>query len=402
MEAGEKQVSGELVDFVALGPGVAREHAGADRPLEPGVRGVARSPRRGGSARSTSDPGVFESVCVLHLRATFVGRCRREPCLGGAPRAAISGAPRRSCRGRAPPDGAAPARSASHARKPARGVGSRQAPHQEGDREARADSGSVASRSGADRSAGPVSACGGPRHPTWAEQVASFCPVRELLPGDRPADWLEQGKLSAPERMEAPVGKPLQYKVQFTATEEYVDLMERAAALLSNRGEDNGIEQIQLRALRLLVERLEKRRFGAPESSSKEVKKAPDPAAPRSRHIPARVRRAVFERDGARCTHVDASGQRCRETHHLELHHLLPFARGGAHAAANLTLRCAAHNAHAAELDFGPEHIGRQRDSCPHESERRAWLQATSPAAVAASAERDPRDARLGSPRGRG
>jgi hypothetical protein len=51
--------------------------------------------------------------------------------------------------------------------------------------------------------------------------------------------------------MEAPVGKPLRYKVQFTATEEYVDLMERAAALLSNRGEHDGIEQIQLRALRL-------------------------------------------------------------------------------------------------------------------------------------------------------
>src|SRR5688572_7743167 len=106
-------------------------------------------------------------------------------------------------------------------------------------------------------------------HPTWAEQVASFCPVRELLPGDRPADWIEGGKRSVPERIEAPLGKPLQYKVQFTATEEYVDLVERAAALLSNSGEGNGIEQIHLRALRLLVERLEKRRFGAPAPSSK-------------------------------------------------------------------------------------------------------------------------------------
>ena len=213
-------------------------------------------------------------------------------------------------------------------------------------------------------------------HPTWAEQVASFCPVRELPPGDRPADWLEQGNLSAPERIEAPISKPLQYKVQFTANEEYVGLMERAAALLSNRGDDNGIEQIQLRALRLLVERLEKRRFGAPEPSSKKVKKAPSPAASRSRHVPARVRRAVFERDGARCAHVDTGGQRCRETHHLELHHLVPFARGGAHAAANLTLRCAAHNALAAELDFGADHIERQREACPDDAERRAALQA--------------------------
>jgi hypothetical protein len=230
-------------------------------------------------------------------------------------------------------------------------------------------------------------------HPTWAEQVASFCPVRELTPGDRPADWVKQDALSAPERIEPLVSKPLQYKVQFTATEEYVDLMERAAALLSNRGDDNGIEEIQLRALRLLVERLEKRRFGAPEPSSTKVKKAPNPAAPRSRHIPARVRRAVFERDGARCAHVGTGGQRCRETHHLKLHHLVPFARGGAHTATNLALRCSAHNALAAELDFGTDQIEKRQDSCAHESERRARSHGTPPlSAVRASGDRLPRD----------
>jgi hypothetical protein len=53
---------------------------------------------------------------------------------------------------------------------------------------------------------------------------------------------------------------------------------------------------------------------------------------------------------------VDASGQRCcRETRHLEFHNLVPFALNGEHTPANLTLRCAAHNALAAELDFGPE-----------------------------------------------
>jgi hypothetical protein len=228
-------------------------------------------------------------------------------------------------------------------------------------------------------------------HPTWAEQVASFCPVRELLPGDRPADWIEGGKRSVPERIEAPLGKPLQYKVQFTATEEYVDLVERAAALLSNSGEGNGIEQIHLRALRLLVERLEKRRFGAPAPSSRNAKTTPKRAVRPSRHIPARVRRVVFERDGVRCTHVDGSGQRCCETHHLELHHLVPFARGGAHTATNLTVRCAAHNALAAELDFGAEQIGKRRDSCSHESERRARRHAIF-TAVGASAGRVPRD----------
>jgi hypothetical protein len=225
---------------------------------------------------------------------------------------------------------------------------------------------------------GPIQPSATHRNPTWAEQVAAFCPVRELTPRDRPSDWVAPEESSAPAR----TTEPLRYKVQFTATEEYVDLMERAAALLSNRREHNGIEDIHLRALRLLVERLETRRFGAPArtaksakspasakslDSSKHASKPSKPLARRSRHIPARVRRAVFERDGARCTHRDDGGQRCRETHHLELHHLVPFALGGEHTPANLTLRCAAHNALAAELDLGAEHIARQRDSCRHE-----------------------------------
>lgn len=210
---------------------------------------------------------------------------------------------------------------------------------------------------------GPAHATAAPK-PTWAEQVASFCPVRELLPGERPKDWLEPDALPAPARIEP----PLRFKVQFSTTDEYVDLMERAAALLSSRGEQNGIEEIHLRALRLLVERLERRRFGAPANESK---KASAPAR-RSRHIPARVRRLVFERDGARCTHVDDAGQRCRATHRLEFHHLVPFALRGEHTPDNLTLRCAAHNALAAELDFGPELITRERDSCRHESARRS------------------------------
>jgi hypothetical protein len=214
-------------------------------------------------------------------------------------------------------------------------------------------------------------------NPTWAEQVASFCPVRELASGDRPRDWVDEvpevPELDAPAR----INEALRYKVQFTATEEYVNLLERAAALLSNSNEHNGIEEIHLRALRGLVEQLEKRRYGAATQTSKPedaAKPAPKRAPRRSRHIPARVRRAVFERDGARCTYVDAAGQRCREAHHLELHHIEPFARHGAHDLANLTLHCKAHNALAAEHDFGAEPIARERDHSAHESAKRAEL----------------------------
>ena len=89
----------------------------------------------------------------------------------------------------------------------------------------------------------------------------------------------------------------------------------------------------------------------------------------RGRHIPAAVRRAVLERDGDRCTYMDAYGQRCRETRRLEFHHLQPFALGGPTTAENLSLRCPAHNALAAEQDFGREFIEEGRDALAHESE---------------------------------
>ena len=78
------------------------------------------------------------------------------------------------------------------------------------------------------------------------------------------------------------------------------------------------------------------------------------------RHIPAAVRRAVVERDGMRCTYVDERGAPCGETRRLEFHHIVPFAVRPAHDASNLTLRCAAHNALAAEEDFGRELIRRR------------------------------------------
>ena len=65
---------------------------------------------------------------------------------------------------------------------------------------------------------------------------------------------------------------------------------------------------------------------------------------------------------------TDEHGERCHEQRYLELHHLKPFAHGGENVASNLTLRCAAHNALAAEQDFGRELIAQKRASNRHES----------------------------------
>jgi hypothetical protein len=278
----------------------------------------------------------------------------------------------------------------------------------------------------------------------WENHVASFCPVRELPPGDRPRDWIDNAlDGSAPARITdrppnlapgddrardrlgdessgwsessgvsaaARIRGPLRYKVQFTATEEYVELVERARALLSKRRGPASIDEIQLEALRVFVTSLEKKRYGAGARRQSKLETSPEPtleppafesepeptpeptpafeleleptldsdsdseptpgspAHPRlrSRHVPAHVRRAVFDRDGARCTYVAATGHRCEQTHYLELHHSEPFAQGGEHGKANLALRCAAHNALAAELDFGPLQIAAKRDALRH------------------------------------
>jgi len=173
------------------------------------------------------------------------------------------------------------------------------------------------------------------------------------------------------------------YQVQFTATEEHVELIERAKALLARHSPTQALGELHLRAMRLLVETLEKKKFaterprkgavakpteavephGAVEAhGQKEAEQALTPtptSAPRQRvrYIPAVIRRTVFERDGARCSFVDELGERCRETRQLQFHHRQAFAHGGPHTVANVTLHCAAHNALAAEQDFGREHM---------------------------------------------
>ncbi len=186
-----------------------------------------------------------------------------------------------------------------------------------------------------------------------------------------------------------PVRGPQRYKVQFTASAEHVELLERAQALLSSSSEGAALARVYERALRELVTTLEKRKdavgvrarrqaegVGQPKGAeraegvdgvqrtdaSQDVPTTESVTEPRSRYIPAAVRREVFERDLARCTFVDSTGQRCCETHCLELHHLHAFAQGGEHHSSNLTLRCRAHNALAAEEDFGREFVEQKRE----------------------------------------
>ena len=63
-----------------------------------------------------------------------------------------------------------------------------------------------------------------------------------------------------------------------------------------------------------------------------------------SSSISAPIRRAVWARDGGRCTFVGPDGTRCQSRRMLEIDHRLPRALGGVDAATNLRLLCWPHN----------------------------------------------------------
>ncbi|MFZ5895181.1 MAG: HNH endonuclease [Myxococcota bacterium] len=167
--------------------------------------------------------------------------------------------------------------------------------------------------------------------------------------------------------------------VQFTASSELYAKIERARELLSHSIPGGELAAVLERAVDELIQREEKRRFGAGVPRRRRALKEG------SRHVPVEVARAVWQRDGAQCSFIDAEGRRCSERRFITIEHKLPFARGGAPTVENLCLLCSPHNSYTAELAFGAELVqqrrtrgdigGRRRNS---ESQVRSCLQVRS------------------------
>jgi hypothetical protein len=177
---------------------------------------------------------------------------------------------------------------------------------------------------------------------------------------------------------------PQRYRMQFTIGQDTRDRLRRVQALLRRRIPDGDPAAIFDRALHLLEE-VEMKKHGFAASPKRLRNKPggnyenrirpgtddakPDAAKPstepsheaaegraaetRSRHIPATVKRAVWWRDAGQCAFVAAAGQRCTQCTFLELHHIQPYALGGAATISNLSLRCKRHNQYEGEVVFG-------------------------------------------------
>jgi hypothetical protein len=147
---------------------------------------------------------------------------------------------------------------------------------------------------------------------------------------------------------------PERYKVQFTASAELRQKLERLQAL-TGRDLVGVIEA----AVTEKLARLEAKRFGLTAAPRKSL--AETDTSPYSRYLPAAVRRAVHRRDGEQCSFVLLDGSRCPERRGLEFHHRHPYGRGGTHEPDNVCLMCRQHNGYAAEVDYGKERIAKYR-----------------------------------------
>jgi hypothetical protein len=172
---------------------------------------------------------------------------------------------------------------------------------------------------------------------------------------ESPSDETVAAPPSTPARPVVAALAPERFKIQFTASREILDKLRYAQDLLRHVIPSGDVAVVFERALGALIEQLEKQKCGLTSRPGKAAA-----CAPGSRHIPAAVRREVWRRDEGRCAFVGAHG-RCQERAFLEFHHLIPFAAGGRADAANIQLRCRAHNLYEADLFFGADAVRERR-----------------------------------------
>jgi 5-methylcytosine-specific restriction endonuclease McrA len=166
---------------------------------------------------------------------------------------------------------------------------------------------------------------------------------------------------------------PDRFALQFVVARSTYDKLLRVQALMSHRLPSGDIAQVFDRALDALASQLEKQKFAA----TAKPRARSCRSSTNARHVPARVKRAVWRRDQGQCTFVSEEGQRCRSRRFLEFDHIDPVARGGEATVDSMRLRCRAHNQFEAECAFGAGFMSEKRDEA-----RRAAVEARAMAAA--------------------
>ena len=167
--------------------------------------------------------------------------------------------------------------------------------------------------------AAPLPSAAAPRASATAPLLSVAAPALEPRPAnvDR-CEWTLSPQSASPDcslpsseppaRTRTPAIESLapgRYRVQFTASAQLRDKLERLRAMMRSTVPDGDLATI-IEAVTEKLARLERQRSAATERPRKSL--AETDVAPSSRHVPAAVKRAVRARDGDQCAYRDEKG----------------------------------------------------------------------------------------------
>jgi hypothetical protein len=186
----------------------------------------------------------------------------------------------------------------------------------------------------------------------------SLTVVLPVEPGVRAADHPAEPTPALPVRPPPPppsTSEPLTAalsRLHLTVSREFVAKLEAARDALSHSRPGATTDEILEAGLDLVL-RESARRKGLVARPRKTPPPAVAAAHADSNHVPADVRREVWQRDRGQCQWPMPDGRICGSTHRPELDHVVPRARGGPSTVANLRVLCRPHNQHTARLALG-------------------------------------------------
>jgi len=157
--------------------------------------------------------------------------------------------------------------------------------------------------------------------------------------------------------------------LEVTVSKELREKLEKLKALLSHKNPSLKMSGVFEVMADIALKQLEKRTSPESEVASRKVTSAkneiinshatsPEIARAsnnpkKSRYIPAKTKRIIFQRAHHQCEFTAHNNKRCESKHFLEIDHKHSYSHGGGNETQNLQLLCRQHNQRKAEIELG-------------------------------------------------
>ena len=136
-------------------------------------------------------------------------------------------------------------------------------------------------------------------------------------------------------------------EIRFTITNEEMGLIQKLMDLTAHKNFSRKYEKLFMDLVRTELQKHEKEALphGPDLVKVQKLNQEQKPGAPRSRYIPAAIKRQIWSRDQGQCQYIDPmTKKRCITRHGIQMDHIKNISEGGMHSTENLRLYCGAHN----------------------------------------------------------